>query len=1351
MRLPALAALALFACNPDLTLSSNTSRVTCAEGQCPSSLVCVSSGCHRLDDPCIQHLGEDWTPAPDGNPCVLDNGLPGICLRATCLASRCGDGWTDPATEECDDGNTDDHDACLTSCKRNVCGDGILNPATEQCDDGNRVDEDGCLSTCKLNVCGDGVRNPLAEECDDGNSNDEDACLITCKRNVCGDGFRNPAAEQCDEGKYNGDANACTSKCVPARCGDGLVFAGIEQCDDGSACDSGGPCAVAADCPSGESCAPRSGDGCRADCLKIERAGDGVLDQGECCDDGPNPLVVANPNDGCNGARCNGWSANLETGLGPSGGLPTSLKLSWPEAIAADRLGRIYLADTLNYRVLRIDPRWSGPGSIAVVAGTGQRGFAGDGGLATAAKLDTPTGLAVDGSGNLYIADRYNHRIRRVCLDGNRCAVGTIQSVAGSGPFGEGAGGYSGDNGLATLARLNEPTGLALEPDGSLLIADYANHVIRRICAGDAGCAAGTVSTIAGVGPTHCSLNAAVCGPQLACAPAVGTCTSGGNSGDGGLATAAALNLPRDVAVDANGRIFIADLGNNVVRMIEAGVISRLAGNPAAPSLDVAQDSGAPSLSVHLWNPSGVRADDYGNVYVADGENHRLRRICVDGVGCTKGTTTTVAGACTIPSGGACNYGGAAAEEGVPATTAHLQFPKGVAVTFDGDLLVADAGNNRVRRVCLSGNGCTAGNIETLAGSTIPLIPDRPFSSVSAVSPNGSTYLVNLFAQTIVAGSVRIAGVPYTSGFSGDGGPASAAKLYNPSSLAFDAAGDLFVADQSNHRIRRICLSGSGCTQGNIDTVAGMGPTHCDNGKACTANADCVGIGSGNCWRGGFAGDGGRAIDAALNYPNAVAALASGDLMVVDSGNFRVRRVCLSGSGCAAGTIDTVLGTGQLYCMDYTTPCTKDSDCAVGSCNQGGYSGDGGPGTKAELAGPLDIRIDADGNPVVLDQLINQGLPRFIQRKLCVQAAGCPFGPAGTVISIPANDPAEEGPLASAALSSPGGIAWLPSSPGTLLVADGASGRIRRLQAGSALDTVVGYPRGFADGADPLHHARFSRLLRDPFGIAVETVGATDHIYVSERDGHTLREIVVVDPANPYSWTISTLGGALGQPGYADGPVSTARFNRPAGLALDQANHILYVADSGNHAIRRITLANGTVDTVGGIPGMPGFFGEFFAATRSLFHGPEAVAVGRGGLMLYVADSQNHRVRAIDLAQSPAQVQTVIGDGQPASSGDGAPASLYPVDTPWGLALDPFGNLYVSSRLAVRRIAAGLDGIALGDDDVATVYGKSPRSAPPDNSTWCITGLAADPADPAKLWLADACQGWLVSFSRYDQ
>jgi sugar lactone lactonase YvrE len=342
-------------------------------------------------------------------------------------------------------------------------------------------------------------------------------------------------------------------------------------------------------------------------------------------------------------------------GLHGDGGPAVSCTLEFPYSTAVDSAGNLYIADLGNDCVRKID---KATGIINTIAGTSVAGFSGDGGPATAAQLSGPVDVAVDRNGNVFIADNYNHRIRKVDLSG------TINTIAGTG-----FNGYGGDGGPATAAAVYSPHGVAFDNSGNLLICDNLNNRIRKIDAG------GIITTIAGTGMP-------------------------GHSGDGGPATLSTMSQPYGITVDISGNIYIADRANYIRKISPAGIITSIAGTGVAGY----NGDGIAATTAQLNQPYGVAVDVDGGIYIADVSNSRIRKIEWSGV------ISTVAGA------GVIGYSG----DNGPATAARID-PTGITVDKTGNLYIADFSNFRIRYIKNTvGVSTVTSTVETLEVSPNP-------------------------------------------------------------------------------------------------------------------------------------------------------------------------------------------------------------------------------------------------------------------------------------------------------------------------------------------------------------------------------------------------------------------------------------------------------------------------------------------------------------------------------------------------------------------------------------------------------------------------------------------------------
>lgn len=666
-------------------------------------------------------------------------------------------------------------------------------------------------------------------------------------------------------------------------------------------------------------------------------------------------------------------------GHSPDGNPASKSTIFTVTGLAIDGKGNIYFADAAGSRIRKVAPT----GIITTVAGNGSKcdhaGVCGDGGLAINANLNLPESVALDGSGNLYIADAGDNRIRAVNTQAKAVTIagisippGDIQTVAGNSTACTNPQTACGDGGPAIQANVSAPDGVALDTTGNIYIADTRDQKIRIVNT------SGIIETFAGNG--------------------IGCSNPKSNCGDGKAPTSAELDLPQGVWADSSGNIYIADTGDNRIRLVSVTttLISTVVGFTGMPG---SSGDNGPVASALIDLPGGIWVDSTGNYFVSDSGNGRIRVVNNQTSAITVGGTTIQAGdIATIAGGGSGGDGGAAA-------SATLALPWDVTEDASGNLYIVDQGNNRIRKVTSPTNG---GTISTVAG-------------------NGST------------------------GYSGDGGLATAATLDGPSSVAFDTNGNMYIADSNNLVIREV-----NAISGIITTVAG-------NGSSCPPPpATC--------------GDGGPATAASFAFPLNIALDQSNNLYISDYQGYKIRKVTAS-----TGDISTIAGTGvegqhlpnldhpaglvvdafnNVYISDQyagevlqvvETPNSSTCSQTVGALCQWALnqdaklSGDGLPKLQGSMWNPLDLAIDPAGNIY-----ISGGNNNVVQR--ISAATGIYSTVAGNASnSIQGGFSGDNGPATTARLANLG--AWVDGNS-NLFIADGGNNRVRYVPLAPAATTT---------------------------------------------------------------------------------------------------------------------------------------------------------------------------------------------------------------------------------------------------------------------------------------------------------
>jgi sugar lactone lactonase YvrE len=960
-----------------------------------------------------------------------------------------------------------------------------------------------------------------------------------------------------------------------------------------------------------------------------------------------------------------------------------------------DTIGNIFIPDQNNRRIRKVS---TGGEIISTFGGTGVIGTSGVGGPILSTSFKFPTSIFGDSAGTfMYLSDqlfiwRYN------------ISSGNISTIAGTC-----TPGFNGDSIPASDAQINNPRGLWLTTNNDLYFVDSLNYRIRKISS------TGIITTVAGTAVQD-------------------------SAGDGGPANLATLNQPYAVYVDTLGIIFIADYGGKNVRKIDSNnIITKFAGTGGV-SITYNGD-GFPAIYANI-GPKDVKGDSLGNIYIADTQNCRIRKVDLNGII----TTFLGTGVCAVSlhltpfinavdtatprglwidsqatfyflEGGVIvrrtiNSGSASPTvsptSAVASSSTYLQTLVGVGTSgYTGDNgppLLAQISpvsvwttpssgniyflsNNRIRFVNVANNIIStfggAGSASS-TGQSAPIGLAEFFGLYSVVGDSQENYLFFsdqrlIWQYSFSSGIVAvIAGIPGSAGLTGDNGPCVAAQLSTPMGIWLSASNDLYIADYGNHRIRKI-------SSGIISTV--VGTTDGNNG------------------------DGGPALSAQLKLPSAGCFDSVGKMYIVDSGNVRIRMVdtnniitTFAGNGIASTIYlgDNIPATMATLASPKSVVADRLGNVFIAGSNYRRivvvnpagilttYIGTGLGGSSLQLS-PLRSNINPPGS-LWMDSQDNLYFADSSTIRKTVQSTTS--SPTPLSVIPPANlfqktiagsfrkGFSGDGGPATSALMNPGSF-WV-STGGVIILPDFNNFCIRRINPNGIILYFGGSGSTSTAGAS-------ATLTSVSFFLpyAIVSNAAASRIYISD-----LR----------YVWLYSTSTGLVsaiagtGTPGFSGdgGLANLAQINSPNGLWLTTGND-LYIADSGNHRIRKIS-AN-IITTVAGSSVGSAYGGDSGQATSALLNLPNAVYVDTEG-SIFIADFGNHRIRLVDVFGI---ISTYCGTGSSGYNGNNIPATLANLNNPNDVKGDSLGNIYVADtkNCLIRVInTAGIISTVVGNEGI---------------------------------------------------
>lgn len=904
-----------------------------------------------------------------------------------------------------------------------------------------------------------------------------------------------------------------------------------------------------------------------------------------------------------------------------SGGAATATNINFPRTVWEDTIGVVYFVESGASCVRKFTLT---AGIVSNVIGVCTSGAStSDGNLATNTKLNFPIGFVVDTAGKFYVGELSNQKIRLIPT------TNIVSTFAGNGEVSD-----SGNGGPATSASIYGPAGIWLSSQSQLYVACYGNSYVRVIGSD------GIISLVAGIGTAS-------------------------YSGDGGLATNAALNRLERVFVDTNGRVYAADSLNHRVRVVAGGIINTLFGTGSTAN----SNEGIVATSSNVNYPSGIVVDfDNGDVYVSSKGSKRIYVLTA-----TTGRVTNFVG----------DGNGVVAGDGGAATSASLSEPDGLYLDTSNKLFVSDDSGNRVRLVTYVS--------PTLAPTASPTFYPTVAPSAAPTTAAPST------ARSVLNNIITIAGTGSTVS-SGSGGAATAAGLNEARTVWASTLGVLYFSEAGASCIRKFSLS-----VGIVSNVAGM----------CSVTGD--------------SGDGGLATAAKFNGIVSLGLDTTGTIYFGAYYNNKIRKISSSsiittyaGTGTASDTgnggaatsatirephglwIDSI---GQVYVSCYSNAYVRFISSTsiislVAGTGTSGYSGDGGPATSASLNGPERVLVDTVGVVYFTDSPSNR-------------VRSISLGIVTTIVGTGSTSFSGEGSVATSTnLNYPSGLC-IDNSNGDLYLSSGNLYRVLVLTKTTArVHTHAGNGDSSSNYVDDV--AATSASIGKPQGIYLDS---SNNMYLADTANFKLRAVYSVAPSLAPTCTpsfapttirssvnnIYTIAGSGSSTSSGLGGFATAAgFSNLISVWEDTAGTV-YTVESDGNCVRKFAYSVGILQSSVGICGTAGFGGDGGPASSSSLNSPRNVVADSVG-SVFITDVWNLRIRTVSTAGI---ISTVLGNGAQSDTGDGGPGTSASIAQPSGLWVSSVGTLYVTGweNSLVRRLSSSQIVSLVAGASVSSFYG----------------------------------------------